>query len=269
MTTALSIAHPLASLAKGQNMIAIASGKGGVGKTWFAITLTHALSTASQRALLFDGDLGLANVDIQLGLMPSRDLATVLAGRLTLQQATMRFEEGGFDIIAGRSGSGRLTNVPPGRLQVVTDDLIQVAQRYDKVLLDLGAGIDRTVRQLTRSVNTCLVVTTDEPTALTDAYAFIKLTHMERLVDDIRIVINMANTTREGERTYNTLLKACEGFLKISPPLLGVIRRDTKVREAIRNQTSILTRYPNAHATSDVESIAAKLMAPDASPQPE
>jgi flagellar biosynthesis protein FlhG len=86
-------------------------------------------------------------------------------------------------------------------------------------------------------------------------------------VDDIRIVINMANTTREGERTYNTLLKACEGFLKISPPLLGVIRRDAKVREAIRNQTSILTRYPNADAATDVESIAAKLMASDPCPQ--
>jgi flagellar biosynthesis protein FlhG len=267
MTTALSLAQSPASLAKGHNMYAIASGKGGVGKTWFAITLAHALASANQRTLLFDGDLGLANVDIQLGLMPSRDLATVLAGRLTLHQAAMRFEEGGFDIIAGRSGSGRLTNVPPGRLQVVTEDLTQVAQSYDRVFLDLGAGVDRTVRQLTRSVGTCLVVTTDEPTALTDAYAFIKLTNMERLVDDIRIVINMANTTREGERTYNTLLKACEGFLKISPPLLGVIRRDAKVREAIRNQTSILTRYPNADAATDVESIAAKLMASDPCPQ--
>ncbi len=266
MTTALSLAHPPASVIKGHNMFAIASGKGGVGKTWFAITLAHALAAADQRILLFDGDLGLANVDIQLGLMPSRDLATVLAGRLTLQQAAMRFEEGGFDIIAGRSGSGRLTNVPPGRLQVVADDLIQVAHSYDQVFLDLGAGVDRTVRQLTRSVGTCLVVTTDEPTALTDAYAFIKLTHMERMADDIRIVINMANTTREGERTYNTLLKACEGFLKISPPLLGVIRRDAKVREAIRNQTSILTRYPNADATTDVESIAAKLMDPESCP---
>ena len=90
---------------------------------------------------------------------------------------------------------------------------------------------------------------------------------MERLVDDIQIVINMANTTREGERTYNTLLKACEGFLKISPPLLGVVRRDAKVREAIRNQTSILTRFPNADATTDVEAIAAKLIAPASDPQ--
>ena len=83
---------------------------------------------------------------------------------------------------------------------------------------------------------------------------------MEQPGADIRIVINMVNSTREGERTYNTLLKACEGFLKISPPLMGIIRRDNKVREAIRSQTSILTRFPNTEAATDVEAIAAKLM---------
>ena len=131
---------------------------------------------------------------------------------------------------------------------------------YDKVIIDLGAGVERTVRQLAQSVGTCVVVATDEPTSLTDAYAFIKVTHVERPGEDIRIVINMANSTREGERTYNTLLKACEGFLKISPPLIGVIRRDSKVRESIKSQSSILTRFPNTEAATDVERIAEKLI---------
>ncbi|MHA1598400.1 MAG: MinD/ParA family protein [Alphaproteobacteria bacterium] len=244
---------------QGQNMIAIASGKGGVGKTWFAITLTHALAREKLKTLLFDGDLGLANLDIQLGLMPKHDLGSVIAGRLTLNQAVLPFEDGNFDIVAGRSGSGGLANVPASRLQVLGDDLVLLAAGYDKVIIDLGAGVERTVRQLTHHVGTCLVVATDEPTSLTDAYAFIKVTHMERPGADIRIVINMANSTREGERTYNTLLKACEGFLKISPPLIGVIRRDNKVREAIKSQTSILTRFPNTEAATDVEEIAAKL----------
>jgi flagellar biosynthesis protein FlhG len=240
-------------------MVAIASGKGGVGKTWFAITLTHALAQQKLRTLLFDGDLGLANLDIQLGLMPKHDLGSVIAGRLTLNQAVLTYEEGNFDIIAGRSGSGGLANVPVSRLQVLGDDLNLLAAAYDKVIIDLGAGVERTVRQLTQSVGTCLVVATDEPTSLTDAYAFIKVTHMERPGADIRIVINMANSTREGERTYNTLLKACEGFLKISPPLIGVIRRDNKVRESIKSQSSILTRFPNTEAATDVEKIAEKL----------
>ncbi|KAF0138197.1 MAG: flagellar biosynthesis protein FlhG [Rhodospirillaceae bacterium] len=113
---------------------------------------------------------------------------------------------------------------------------------------------------LTRVAGTCLVVTSDEPISLTDAYAFIKVSVMERAMTDIQIVVNNCNPTREGERTYFTLLKACEGFLKISPPLTGVIRRDTRVWEAIRNQQPLLTRYPNIEAALDVVAIADRLL---------
>jgi flagellar biosynthesis protein FlhG len=245
---------------KGRNIIAVASGKGGVGKTWFSITLTHALARAGQRTLLFDGDIGLANVDIQLGLMPKHDLGSVVAGRLTLNQAATGFPEGGFDVIAGRSGSGTLANIPLSRLQLLGDDLALLAMAYDRVVLDLGAGVEKTVRALAGNAGTILVVTTDEPTSLTDAYAFIKVTHMERPDADMRVVVNMANSTREGERIYNTLLKACEGFLRMSPPLAGVIRRDLKVREAIRNQSPLLTRSPNTEAAVDVEAIVERLL---------
>ncbi|EPY02660.1 MinD/ParA family protein [Magnetospirillum fulvum] len=246
--------------AKGRNIIAIASGKGGVGKTWFAITLSHALARAGQKVLLFDGDLGLANVDIQLGLMPKTDLGSVVAGRMTLNQAAVSFDAGGFDVIAGRSGSGTLANIPLSRLQLLGDDLVTLAGGYDRVVVDLGAGVEKSIRTFSQSAGTIMVVTTDEPTSLTDAYAFIKVTSMERPGSDLRVVVNMANSTREGERIYNTLLKACEGFLKISPPLAGVIRRDLKVREAIRNQTPIMTRSPNAEAAADVEAIVERLV---------
>jgi len=127
MTTGPSpVPQPLPR-SKGRNVIAVASGKGGVGKTWLAITLAHALARAGARTLLFDGDLGLANVDIQLGLMPKHDLGSVLAGRLTLSQVAMTYEDGGFDIIAGRSGSGRLADIAPSRLQILGDDLASVA----------------------------------------------------------------------------------------------------------------------------------------------
>ena len=245
---------------KSNNIIAVASGKGGVGKTWFSITLAHALSHAGLRVLLFDGDLGLANVDVQLGLMPEHTLRDVLANRVTLMQARQAYREGGFDVIAGQSGSGSVTDISIPRLQALTDDLSIIAADYDRVVIDLGAGIEQNTRLLAAQAGMFLVISTDEPTALTDAYTFIKLTRRELPEADIRLVINMINSTREGERVYNTLLKACEGFLKFSPPLAGVIRRDLKVREAIRNQTSLLNRAPNSEAANDVEALAFKLL---------
>ena len=241
-------------------IFAVASGKGGVGKTWFAITLSHALANLGRKTLLFDGDLGLANVDIQLGLMPKHDLGTVISGKLPLNQATMSFEEGGFDIIAGRSGTGNLANVSANRLHTLGEDIVRLSTVYQNVVLDLGAGVERTVRNLASQVDTLFVITTDEPTALTDAYAFIKITHMERPNTDVRILVNMANSIKEGERTYNTILKACEGFLKFAPPLAGVIRRDPKVRDSIRAQSPILVRFPNTEAALDITNIAGKLV---------
>ena len=261
MTKASSAARTMASSArtKANNMIAIASGKGGVGKTWLSITLAHCLAQAGNKTLLFDGDLGLANLDIQLGLTPKHDLGSVIAGRLTLNQAITHYGEGEFDILAGRSGSGGLINITAGRMKILSNDLRVLAANYDTVLLDLGAGVERTVQQLTNGAGRVIVVINDEPTSLTDAYAFIKVMQTETPNLKFQVVANAVNSTREGERTYNTLLKACEGFLKISPPLLGVIRRDDKVPISIRNQTSLLTRYPNSEAASDVERIANKL----------
>lgn len=246
--------------AKGRNVLAIASGKGGVGKTWFAITLTHSLVREGKKALLFDGDLGLANIDIQLGLMPKHDLGGVISGRIGLRDAVTPFPDGGFDIIAGRSGSGSLANLPVPRLQALSDDLIQTGKSYDKVLIDLGAGVDQGVRQITSLANTVIVITNGDPTSLTDAYAFIKVTHMARPKTDIRVVVNMAKDRKEGEAIYNKLLKACEGFLKISPPLLGVVRADPRVSECIRSQTPLLMRHPNCDAAHDMEAITQKLL---------
>lgn len=238
------------------NVIAVASGKGGVGKTWFSITLSQALAQMGKRVLLFDGDLGLANVDVQLGLMPKRDLNDVIRGRLGMDKVVQNFEGGNFDIVAGRSGQASLSALPSQRLALLRDQLMDVASDYDVVIVDLGAGVDRTVRMLSATAVTTLLITTDEPTSLTDAYAFIKLGNAAGMSKNISIVVNMASSVTEGEKTYKTLLKACENFLRLSPPLAGMVRQDTKVKETIRSQTPILTRSPNADAAVDVEKIA-------------
>lgn len=250
---------PRPNIKKGRNMIAVASGKGGVGKTWFSITLSHALTKMNEKILLFDGDFGLANVDIQLGLMAKYDLGNVLTRKITLNQAIIK-DSLGFDVIAGRSGSGSLANMPYSHVQSLNNDLLTLSSNYSKVIVDLGAGVERPVRETAKNCGKILVICTDEPTSLTDAYAFIKVLNMESKGLDIRIVINSANSVKEGEKTYETLRRACNGFLKISPPLAGIIRRDARVREAIRHQTSILTRYPNADASEDVITIARNLI---------
>ncbi len=244
------------SFRRGKNIIAVASGKGGVGKTWFSISLTHALARMGKKMLLFDGDLGLANVDVQLGLMPKRDLNDIIRGRLSLDKVTQPFEDGGFDIIAGRSGQASLSALPSQRLAMLRDQLIDVSDSYDGVVCDLGAGVDRTVRMLSASATRTVLITTDEPTSLTDAYAFIKLGNAAGMSRNVSIVVNMAASVTEGDKTYRTLLKACENFLRLKPPLAGLIRVDPKVKDCIRHQTPLLIRSPNCEAAQDVEKIA-------------
>lgn len=237
-------------------LIAVASGKGGVGKTWFSISLSQALAQQGKSVLLFDGDLGLANVDVQLGLVAKRDLNDVVDGNLTLERAVERCESGGFDVIAGRSGHGTLTSLSAQQLNDLVQQLRGMLGKYDVVIVDLGAGIDKTVRFMAAAADTAIVVTTEEPTSLTDAYAFIKVSHGAGHADNIGIVVNMATNEKEGEGTYNTLLKAAKNFLKISPPLFGVVRQDKRVRDAIRSQTPFLTRSPTSDTAADVTKIA-------------
>jgi flagellar biosynthesis protein FlhG len=242
------------------NIIAIASGKGGVGKTWLAVTLTHLFARSGRHALLFDGDIGLANVDVQLGLTPQRDLSGVISARHTLKEAITQYVEGGFDIIAGRSGSASLALLPLEKLQVIAADLSELKKNYDFVVIDLGAGIEQHVQYLASLAGRCIVVVTDEPTSLTDAYAFIKIAMASKPIPDIGVVVNQAATQKEGESTYHALNKACVNFLNISPQLLGIIRRDNKVKDSIRSQKSLLTKAPHSTAATDAAVLSIKLM---------
>lgn len=239
--------------------IAVASGKGGVGKTWFASTLAHSWALSGRRTLLFDGDLGLANVDVQLGLSTGTDLSEVLAGRARIEDAVHHDVAEHLDVIAGSSGTASLAALPASRVERLIADLDLIDTDYDRVVLDLGAGVDNTVRSLAATADTILVITTAEPTALTDAYAFIKLMMLRDGKRDLRIVVNQASSVREGENVYQTLSKACEKFLNFAPPLAGIVRIDRRVTESIRNQTLMMTRHPTAAAAEDVEKIARSL----------
>ena len=253
-------------------LIAVASGKGGVGKTWLSITLAQSLAARGSAVLLVDGDLGLANVDIQLGLTPRQDLSAVLSGRRRLDEVIVRHAPAdtpamAFDILPGRSGAASLASLELGLLDRLLQTIRGLAG-YDVVLLDLGAGIDPATRFMAACADTLLVVSTDEPTALADAYAVLKLQARDRLArsagpippassaSDVRLVINQSSSLASGRRTYDVLARACVTFLGGAPPLAGIIRRDGRVSDAIRRQTTLLARHPNAPAAEDVGRIA-------------
>ena len=239
-------------------IIAVASGKGGVGKTWFSITLAHAMARRKRRVLLFDADLGLANVDVQLGLTPPLDIGHVVSSQAALSDAVLHHAPGGFDVLAGRSGSGALSALDGQGLEELLLGLRRLSDRYDVVLLDLGAGLDRATRRMACWADTLMVVATEEPTSLTDAYATLKLAYADRGGEpmDARIVVNQVSTPAGGQRTFATLERACTSFLNRVPLLAGAVRRDRAVPDSIRRQAMLLSQHPGTPAGQDVERIA-------------
>jgi flagellar biosynthesis protein FlhG len=241
-------------------VIAIASGKGGVGKTWLAISLAQALSEAGAGpVLLVDADHGLANVDVQLGLEAERDLHAVLTGRAPLAQA-VEHHPAGFAVLAGRSGGALLAE--PAALERMRTLVTEATLAWRIVLVDLAAGLGPTERQLAVAAHTLLVVATEEPTSLTDAYAVLKLHRQDRGGGgDSRVVVNQASDAVAGDRTWRILDRACAGFLGEGVPLAGIVRRDPRVPEAIRRQTPLLTRHPGCPAAADIRALAEALLA--------
>ncbi|MGD2132938.1 MAG: AAA family ATPase [Maricaulaceae bacterium] len=244
-------------------LIAVASGKGGVGKTTVAINLAHAFARHGERVLIFDGDLGLANIDVQLGLHPVGDLSGVVAGDIEIDDAVSPVlggsDDGGFDVIAGSSGTGALSGLADEHIAKLAAGLSALALSYDRVIMDLAAGVEPATIRLAMSADDVLVVVQDEPTSITDAYAFIKC--LRRRDDGAfpGIVVNASDGKTSANRCAQTLIKTCTAFLGFTPQLAGVIRRDLKLRDAVRRQTPLAERYPQSGALEDFTALVEKL----------
>ncbi len=246
------------------SVIAVASGKGGVGKSFISTALSGALAKAGRRTLLVDGDLGLANVDVHLGIAPQTDLVAVMAGWVELEDAVTPVSggcaQGGFDVLPGRSGSGALSELPHEEVARFAAGLTALALQYDHVILDLAAGIEANVMRLARAADRALVVVTDDPASMTDAYAFIKVLKGYAPSVSPIILINQADNRQRGRQTYEAIAKACQTFLGFRPPLAGIVTRDPKVREALRSQVPIMDKYPTTQAALDTSQVAESLI---------
>ncbi|AZU04920.1 MotR protein [Glycocaulis alkaliphilus] len=251
---------------KAGSLLAIASGKGGVGKTVVAGALASAFAARQERTLLVDGDLGMANIDVQLGLDPRGDLSGVMSGQISLAEAVSCVAggadmTGGFDVIAGRSGSAALAGLDTAGAARLAAGIAAASMTYDRTLIDLAAGADRATIRLAAAADDVVLVMSDEPTSLTDAYAFVKLLRLRDEGAAPFIIVNNAPDKASAEMAYASFARTCESFLGFRPPLAGIIRRDSNVPKAIRAQTALKTLAPGTPAMRDIEAIAGLLAA--------
>lgn len=238
--------------------IAILSGKGGVGKTNITLNLALALRQAGSSVLVVDGDLGLANIDVLMGFTPGKTVWDVLQGKATLDQA-LHTDASGVSILPAASGTGTQASLDQASCQQFLRLVRPLAEKHDFLLLDLGAGLSETVRLLARAATIQLVVTTPEPTALTDAYALIKVLHTSHKLGNFLVAVNNIFSDTETALTRTRLVNACKKFLQISPKMLGAVRHDELLKDAVAKRTPLLKLHPESMAAQDITALAKKL----------
>ena len=262
-----SMPHRTAPGGRRARIMALTSGKGGVGKTFLSANLAAALARRGQRVLVLDADLGLANLDVVLNLHPKVTLHDVFTGKVQLEDAILP-APGGFWVLLAGSGLveySRLTAEVREQLLRIIDTL---APRFDHILLDTGAGISDVVLYAVSLADDVLVLVTPEPTSMTDAYATIKVLATQQQRREIKLVVNQVGRSGEGRGMRNQLQLVVDRFVPALLPaggtapvlqLLGEVPLDPAVREAVQRRRLLIESMPGCAAAQAVEAIAAKV----------
>jgi flagellar biosynthesis protein FlhG len=244
---------------------AVTSGKGGVGKTFVAANLAAALARRGQRVLVLDADLGLANLDVVLNLQPKITLHDVFTGKAELSDAILP-APGGFSVLLAGSGLVEYSRLTPELREQLLGVIQKVAPRYDRILLDTGAGISDVVLYAVSLADDVLVVTTPEPTSLTDAYAAIKVLAMQQQRRAVQLVLNQVSRVGEGRAIRGQLQLVADRFVDngtgtpLRLELLGDVPVDSAVREAVQRRQLLLEAFPGSPAGLAIAGIAEKLV---------
>ena len=249
---------------EGARIIAVTSGKGGVGKTFLSANLATALTRRGQRVLVLDADLGLANLDVVLNLHPKITLHDVFTGKSTLEDAVIQ-TPGGFDALLAGSGMVEYSRLTPEVRNQFLSVIQALTPKYDVVLLDTGAGISDVVLFSISLASEVLVVATPEPTSLTDAYAAIKVLAMQQKRQHVRMVINQAARAGDGRAITSQLQQVLDRFVSTESgrPLrlihMGDIPADPSVREAVMRRQLLLLQTPGCPAALAIAQLANKI----------
>lgn len=241
-------------------VISVTSGKGGVGKTNITANLAYLLAGHKKRTLILDADAGLANIDVVLGINSPYNLYHVLNGEKTLTEAIIKGPRG-IKILPSASGIPEMTDLSRGQKLTLIDELNTLNDSLDFMLIDTGAGISSNVMYFNMAAKEIIVVTTPEPTAMTDAYALIKVLYQRHAKRRFRMIVNMVHNAAEAKEIYTRLSNATDHFLNLTIEYLGHIVLDDKVRESVRKQTLVAELYPQCPAARCLAKISEKISA--------
>ncbi len=254
-TQAVSAARPQPRMAQ---TIAITSGKGGVGKTTVTVNLAVQLSRLGRRVVLLDADLGTANVDVMCNVNATATLAHVVAGRRELEDIIVD-APGGFRLIPGASGLANMANLSAHEHDRLNAQMRRLESSCDVLLIDTGAGVGPNVLSFCAAAERLLVVTTPEPTSITDAYAVIKTINAQTSNPDIRLLVNMVEDEAEARAVFARIHGVCQRFLDLSPSYAGHVVSDARVPQAVRQRRPFVLDAPHAKASACVLSLAHRL----------
>ena len=245
-------------------VIAVSGGKGGIGKSNVSVNLAVGLAKLGRSVMLLDADLGMANIDIMLGIQPEYDLQHVISGQCTLEEVIF---DGpfGIKIIPASTGIGKMADLSveaQGNIIRAFDD---IPLDIDVLIIDTAAGISNSVISFTKSAQEIFVVVCDEPASITDAYSLIKVLNVEHGVKSFQILPNMVKNADHGKKLFRKLANVTDIYLDVSLGLLGSIPMDEKLRTAVRNQSAVVEAYPNCAASIAFQQIVKRV---DETPAP-